>query len=75
MEDTTPPAHLPEFDGRPQTLIKWDRTRTVHYNGDEIWMNTYSCSSCEVVYKFEQISHRFCPWCGTEYRFETDVSV
>lgn len=66
---------LLEFDGREETCIRWDRTRDVNYNGEELKMNSYSCSTCKTDYKFEELKHKFCPFCGTEYKFETDVSI
>lgn len=67
--------YLSEFDGRKETCIKLDRTRTVNYNGADFNMNTYKCSTCKAVYIFEDINHKFCPYCGGEYKFKTDVSI
>ena len=66
---------LSKFDGRKETCIMWDRTRTANYNGEELQMNSYSCSTCKSDYKFEERRHKFCPFCGNEYKFETDVSI
>ena len=66
---------LSEFDGRKETCIRRDRTRTTNYNGEELQMNSYSCSTCKEDYKFEERRHKFCPFCGNEYKFETDVSI
>lgn len=76
--ETTPEKRIPflsEFDGRKRTCIKWDRSRTINYNGSRVEMNSYSCSTCKENYKFEEIGHKFCPFCGEEYQFQTDVSV
>lgn len=70
-----PAVYLVEFDGRNETLVMWDRTRNVVYNGEKLQMNSYSCSTCKRDYKFEERKHKFCPFCGGEYKFETDVSV
>ena len=70
-----PAVFLPDYKGQKQTKVMYDRTRTVNYNGSELWMNTYECSSCKTVYHFEQIKHSFCPFCGKKYRYEADVSV
>jgi len=67
--------HIVDYKGQKETNIIWDRTRDVVYNGDQLQMNTYSCSSCEKVYYFEQIKHSFCPFCGIKFKYETDVSV
>jgi len=68
--------YLDDFNGEKETKITWDRTRTVFYNGgDGLLMNTYECSSCKTVYHFEQIQHKFCPFCGTKYKYAIDVSV
>lgn len=85
QNDTTEPAissngvlpavYLTEFDGRNETLVMWDRTRNVVYNGEKLQMNSYSCSTCKSDYKFEERKHKFCPFCGGEYKFKTDVSV
>ena len=72
-EDSIP--FLIEFDGRVKTCIITDRMRTVNYNGDDLQMNTYSCSSCKEDYTFEQRNHKFCPFCGDEYKYLTDVSI
>ena len=57
------------------TKITWDRTRTVNYNGNELMMNSYSCSTCDGHYTFEQIPHSYCPFCGTKYEHTEDVSA
>ena len=70
-----PAVFLPDYKGQKQTKVMYDRTRTVNYNGSELWMNTYECSSCKTVYHFEQIKHSFCPFCGKKYKYEADVSA
>jgi hypothetical protein len=62
-------------EGQKQVLITWDRNRSVIYNGEELQMNTYGCSSCNKTYKFEFGVHYFCPLCGTKYKFSCDVSI
>jgi rubrerythrin len=44
-------------------------------NGNELYMNIYSCSNCEKTYHFEQVKHDFCPFCGTKYKYVIDVSI
>jgi hypothetical protein len=44
---------LPDYKGQKQTKVMYDRTRTVNYNGSELWMNTYECSSCEINNKIK----------------------
>lgn len=70
-----PAVFLPDYKGQKKTKIRWDRTRDVIYNGSELQMNTYSCSSCENVYHFERIKHSYCPFCGVKFKYESDVSV
>ncbi len=36
-----------EFTIKLETKIIWDRSRNVNYNGSELIMNTYECSSCK----------------------------
>ncbi len=60
----------------PQVRLTWDRNRTVNYNGHEIQMNMYECTSCREVYKFEYGGkHLYCPCCGTKYKYQDDISV
>ena len=66
---------LQNYKGQKKTKIRWDRTRDVVYNGNELRMNTYECSSCKTVYHFEEVKHSFCPFCGKKYKYEADVSV
>lgn len=61
--------------GEKKTKIRLDRTRDVIYNGNELSMNTYECSSCKTIYHFEEVKHSFCPFCGKKYKYEVDVSV
>ena len=70
-----PSMFIDDYKGEKETKIMWDRTREVIYNGVELLMNTYSCSTCEKTYHFECIKHNFCPFCGTKYKFEANVSV
>lgn len=70
-----PAVFLTEYNGEEETKIMWDRTRTVNYNGEELQMNSYSCSSCKEDYKFEEVNHNFCPFCGTKYKYQSDLSV
>jgi hypothetical protein len=67
--------YIDELEGKPETKIRWDRTRSVNYNGNELYMNTYGCNSCKEQYYFEQIIHKFCPFCGTKFKYEIDVSI
>lgn len=64
-----------EYNGKKDTLIVTDRTRDVVYNGAELYMNNYKCSNCKTYYTFEQKTHKFCPFCGTEYKNFIDVSI
>lgn len=66
---------LPEYNGEKETCIKMDRTRTVNYNGNEIRMNNYQCSSCKMEYIMEEQPHKSCPFCGIVYKFDTDISI
>jgi hypothetical protein len=70
-----PAVFLSEFNGEKETCIILDRTRTVNYNGNEIKANNYSCSSCKNEYIMEEQSHKYCPFCGINYKFKTDISV
>jgi hypothetical protein len=56
-------------------LLKLDRSRTVLYNGNEIIMNSYKCSSCNATYIMEKMEHLFCPHCGKHYNDQLDVSI
>lgn len=66
---------LTEYNGEKQTKISLDRTRNINYNGTELPVNTFKCSNCKEEYFFEEIPHEFCPFCGTKYKYSTDVSV
>lgn len=67
--------YLDDFNGQKKTLLKTDRTRTVNYNGNELNMNTYGCSSCKTYYFLEEIKHKFCPFCGAKYKYTIDISI
>jgi hypothetical protein len=68
--------HLDDIDSSNKEILTiWDRTRGVIYNGNELHMNTYSCSNCKENYYFEQVKHDFCPFCGTKYKYVIDVSI
>lgn len=60
---------------KSKTKVVWDRTREVNYSDSLLFMNSYSCSSCNTHYKFEQINHNFCPFCGVKYKHQVDVSA
>ena len=79
MENKNNYPALIDIDGidnsNKELLTRWDRTRSVNYNGNELQMNTYSCSNCKETYHFEQVKHDFCPFCGTKYKYIVDVSV
>jgi rRNA maturation endonuclease Nob1 len=49
--------------------------RDVNYNGNELMMNTYQCSNCKNIYRFEHIHHDFCHFCGSLYKFKIDISI
>lgn len=72
---SNPSVFLPEYNGEKETCIKMDRTRRVNYNGNEIRMNNYQCSSCKMEYIMEEQSHKSCPFCGITYKFDTDISI
>lgn len=67
--------YLPNYSGEYQTKTVLDRTRLVSYNGNPLDVNTYKCSDCRVEYFFEETPHKFCPFCGIEYKYKTDVSI
>jgi hypothetical protein len=66
---------LSKYNGQRKTLLAIDRIRGVNYNGEEIFMNVFNCSDCKSGYYFEEINHKFCPFCGIEYEFKFDISI
>lgn len=52
-----------------------DRDRNVDYNGKELYMNTYHCSSCNQTYVMQVMLQEACPLCGTKYTSTEDVSI
>lgn len=67
--------YIDEPTGVKEVLVILDRVRTVTYDGEKVMMNTFECTSCGMLYYFEMGGHQFCPFCGTRYRFASDVSV
>jgi rRNA maturation endonuclease Nob1 len=56
-------------------LLKIDKSITVDYGGFNETFNRYVCNNCRQSYVIEECRHKFCPFCGTQYTLEIDVSV
>jgi hypothetical protein len=59
----------------PATLIVLDRPRKIKYQGKEMKMNNFFCSECKKDYCFEHRVHKFCIFCGIEYKKQYGFSA
>ena len=67
---------MSNIDGHDtRAVLKIDKTRKINYNGDVVKMNIYLCNNCKEPYTLEEKKHNYCPFCGTKYVMEIDVSV
>ena len=66
-------ASLDGYDKK--SVLRIDKPRKIDYNGEIIKMNIYLCNNCKEPYTLEQVKHNYCPFCGTQYTSEIDVSV
>ena len=51
-----------------------DRTREVNYNGNNIMITEYRCSSCDNIFHLDK-ECTFCPVCGIKHTEHEDISV
>jgi hypothetical protein len=63
------------YNGQKNTRLTLDRSRTVNYNGEDVLMNSYECTECNEEYYFQQVLHKFCPFCGVKFENQADVSI
>ena len=57
------------------TKFVLDRNRKTNYNGTDIVVTTYRCSSCEEVYIMEIMTTSYCPCCGVKFEEIEDISI
>jgi transposase-like protein len=58
-----------------QALLKVDKPVVVDYAGVKERLSRYVCNNCRETYIIKESHHLYCPFCGSQYGVEIDVSI